>query len=45
MSERLIVVDGYNVILRAPQLKPGPERTLTTWLQPSASLKSLSPST
>ncbi len=28
MSERLIVVDGYNVILRAPQLKPGPERTL-----------------
>ena len=29
MSEdRLIVIDGYNVILRAPELKPGPDRTL-----------------
>ena len=28
MSERLIVVDGYNVILRAPQLQPGPGRSL-----------------
>jgi len=27
-SERLIIVDGYNVILRTPQLKPGAERTL-----------------
>lgn len=26
--DRLIVVDGYNVILRTPQLKPGPTRTL-----------------
>ncbi len=26
--ERLIVVDGYNLILRSPQLKPGPKRTL-----------------
>jgi len=26
--ERLIVVDGYNLILRSPQLKPGPDRTL-----------------
>ena len=26
--ERLIVVDGYNLILRAPALKPGPNRTL-----------------
>ncbi len=25
---RLIVVDGYNLILRSPHLKPGPERTL-----------------
>jgi predicted RNA-binding protein with PIN domain len=25
---RLIVVDGYNLVLRAPLLKPGPERTL-----------------
>jgi len=29
MSEsRLILVDGYNLILRSPVLKPGPERTL-----------------
>ena len=29
MSEqRLIVVDGYNLILRSPSLKPGPDRTL-----------------
>jgi predicted RNA-binding protein with PIN domain len=29
MSEsRLIVVDGYNLILRSPALKPGPDRTL-----------------
>jgi predicted RNA-binding protein with PIN domain len=26
--DRLIVVDGYNLILRAPTLKPGPDRTL-----------------
>ena len=26
--ERLIIVDGYNVILRTPQLKPGDGRTL-----------------
>src|SRR5215470_180130 len=26
--ERLIVVDGYNLILRSPKLRPGPERTL-----------------
>lgn len=25
---RLIIVDGYNLILRSPDLKPGPERTL-----------------
>ena len=25
---RLIVVDGYNLILRSPHLKPGPERTM-----------------
>jgi len=25
---RLIVIDGYNLILRAPELKPGPDRTL-----------------
>lgn len=25
---RLIIVDGYNLILRSPHLKPGPERTL-----------------
>ena len=29
MSEtRLILVDGYNLILRSPSLKPGPDRTL-----------------
>jgi predicted RNA-binding protein with PIN domain len=28
MSKRLIVVDGYNVVHRSPQLKPGPGRTL-----------------
>lgn len=29
MSEaRLIIIDGYNVIQRAPELRPGPERTL-----------------
>ena len=28
MSERLIVVDGYNLILRTPQLKPDGTRTL-----------------
>jgi uncharacterized protein len=27
-TERLIIVDGYNVILRTPQLKPGERRTL-----------------
>jgi len=28
MDARLIIVDGYNLILRSPRLKPGPERTL-----------------
>ena len=28
MGDRLIIVDGYNLILRTPQLKPGPDRTL-----------------
>jgi predicted RNA-binding protein with PIN domain len=28
VSERLIVVDGYNLILRTPQLKPDGSRTL-----------------
>ena len=28
MSDRLIILDGYNLILRAPQLRPGPDRTL-----------------
>lgn len=28
MSERLVVVDGYNLILRTPALKPGEGRTL-----------------
>ena len=27
-GSRLIVIDGYNLILRAPELKPGPDRTL-----------------
>ena len=26
--ERLIVVDGYNLVLRSPTLRPGPDRTL-----------------
>ncbi|MBI3540049.1 MAG: NYN domain-containing protein, partial [Candidatus Eisenbacteria bacterium] len=25
---RLIVVDGYNLVLRSPLLQPGPDRTL-----------------
>lgn len=28
MVERLILVDGYNCILRSPRLRPGPNRTL-----------------
>jgi len=28
VEERLILVDGYNLILRTPSLKPGPDRTL-----------------
>src|SRR5262245_44218403 len=28
MTERLIVIDGYNLIHRTPALKPGPGRTL-----------------
>ena len=28
MLERLVIVDGYNVIHRAPALRPGPERSL-----------------
>jgi predicted RNA-binding protein with PIN domain len=28
MSQRLIIVDGYNLIHRSPALRPGPERTL-----------------
>lgn len=28
MSDHLIIVDGYNLILRSPALRPGPERTL-----------------
>jgi predicted RNA-binding protein with PIN domain len=28
MSDRLIIVDGYNLILRTPRLRPGPGRTL-----------------
>jgi len=28
MESRLIIVDGYNLILRSPRLKPGPQRTL-----------------
>ena len=28
MSDRLIIVDGYNVIHRSPSLRPGPERSL-----------------
>ena len=28
MDPRLVIVDGYNLILRSPRLKPGPRRTL-----------------
>ncbi len=28
MPQRLIIVDGYNLIHRAPQLRPGPDRPL-----------------
>lgn len=28
MSDRLVVLDGYNIVHRSPQLKPGPGRTL-----------------
>lgn len=28
MGDRLILVDGYNLVLRSPALKPGPDRTL-----------------
>ncbi len=28
MEERLVIVDGYNLIHRTPALKPGPERSL-----------------
>jgi predicted RNA-binding protein with PIN domain len=28
MDPRLVIVDGYNLILRSPRLKPGPNRTL-----------------
>jgi predicted RNA-binding protein with PIN domain len=28
VSDRLIILDGYNLILRSPHLKPGPGRTL-----------------
>lgn len=28
MQPRLVIVDGYNLILRSPRLKPGPNRTL-----------------
>lgn len=28
MSERVIILDGYNIVHRSPQLKPGPGRTL-----------------
>lgn len=28
MSQHLVVVDGYNVIMRSPRLAPGPERSL-----------------
>lgn len=27
-AQQLVVVDGYNLILRTPALRPGPERTL-----------------
>ena len=28
MADRLIVLDGYNIVHRSPQLKPGPGRSL-----------------
>jgi predicted RNA-binding protein with PIN domain len=28
LSDHVIIVDGYNVILRSPHLRPGPDRTL-----------------
>ena len=28
MDARLVIIDGYNVILRSNGLKPGPNRTL-----------------
>jgi predicted RNA-binding protein with PIN domain len=28
MAERLVVLDGYNLVHRSPQLRPGPDRTL-----------------
>jgi predicted RNA-binding protein with PIN domain len=28
MTTRLIIIDGYNLIHRTPELKPGPDRTL-----------------
>jgi len=28
MESRLVIIDGYNLILRSPRLRPGPERTL-----------------
>jgi len=28
VSDRLIIVDGYNLIMRTPELRPGPTRTL-----------------
>lgn len=28
MSDRLVVLDGYNIVHRSPQLKPGPGRSL-----------------
>jgi len=28
MESRLVIVDGYNLILRTPRLRPGPKRTL-----------------
>ncbi len=28
MESRLVIVDGYNLILRSPRLRPGPGRTL-----------------
>ena len=28
MESRLVIVDGYNIILRSPRLKPGADRTL-----------------